>query len=144
MTSQCPDIPGKPFAHLVMERTVEKFLLRLFLRESRLRNLCVVAPFISTLENSRFCLRDLRSKVEAERVPTYVITREPAEVYQHQAMAVLEGSPWIEVRYNASIHAKLYVATAERDADSFALLRLGEPYHTVDRIQHRIGHARLR
>ena len=38
---------------------------------------------------------------------------------------MLEGSPWIEVRYNASIHAKLYVATAERDADSFALFGSG-------------------
>ena len=125
MTTPWRNIPEKPFAHLVTERTVERFLLRLFLRECRVRNLCVIAPFISTLENSRFCLKDLRSKVESERIPTYVITREPLELYQQQAMAVLEGSPWIEVRYNASIHAKLYVATAERDADSFALFGSG-------------------
>ncbi len=104
---------------------MEQFLLRLFLRESQLRNLCVIAPFIGALENSRFGLKDLRKKIEMEHVPTYVITREPLEVYQQQAMAVLEGSPWIELRYNASIHAKLYVATAERDADSFALFGSG-------------------
>ncbi len=125
MTMLHPAIATKPFVQLVTERTVERFLLRLFLRESRLRNLCVVAPFIGSLENSRFCLGDLRRKVEQESIPTYVITREPLEVYQQQAMAVLEGSPWIEVRYNASIHAKLYVATAERDADSFALFGSG-------------------
>lgn len=125
MTTHDTNIRVKPFVHLVTERTVERFLLRLFLRDCRLRNLCVVAPFISPLESSRFCLKDLRSKVEAERVPTYVITREPLELYQERAMAVLRGSPWIEVRYNASIHAKLYVATAERDADSFALFGSG-------------------
>ena len=70
-------------------------------------------------------MRDLRRKVEEERIPLYVITREPSEPYQVEAMAVLEGSPWIEVRYNASVHAKLYVATAERDADSFALFGSG-------------------
>jgi hypothetical protein len=125
MTAHYPSIPTKRFAELVTERTVERFLLRFFLRESRMRNLCVVAPFVSTLHASRFGLKDLRDKVERERIPTYVITREPIERYQQEAMDVIKGSPWIEVRYNSSIHAKLYVATAEREADSFALFGSG-------------------
>jgi len=115
------DLPAKRFAELVTERTVERFLLRLFLRDARFRGLCIVAPFISALQDARFSLRDLREKVEQERVPTYVVTREPTETYQAAAMSVLLGSPWIELRYNSALHAKVYIATAEHAPDSFAL-----------------------
>ncbi len=119
------NIPTKRFAEIVYERTVERFLLRLFLRDAKLRAICVVSPFISSLAEARFSLRHLREKVERERVPTYVVTREPKEDYQAEAMRELLGSPWIEVRYNPFIHAKLYVACAERDPDSFALFGSG-------------------
>jgi hypothetical protein len=118
-------IPTKRFAEIVYERTVERFLLRLFLRDAKLRAICIVSPFISSLADARYSLRNLREKVERERVPTYVITREPKDDYQTDAMREILGSPWIEVRYNALIHAKLYVATAERDPDSFALFGSG-------------------
>jgi phosphatidylserine/phosphatidylglycerophosphate/cardiolipin synthase-like enzyme len=98
---------------------------RLFLRETPLRGLCIVSPFIATLSDSRFTLMDLRKKVEKERIPMYVVTRSPVESYQREAMAILLNCPWIEVRYNASIHAKVYVATARREADSFALFGSG-------------------
>lgn len=118
-------LPTKRFAEIVTERTVERFLLRLFLREARLRAICIVSPFISSLAEARFSLRDLRQKVESERIPTYVVTREPTDDYQEEAMQVLRGSPWIELRYNAFVHAKLYVAWAERDPESFALFGSG-------------------
>ena len=95
--------------------------MRLFLRDADMRSLCIVSPFISSLDGCRFTLTDLRRKVERERISTYVITRQPTEDYQAQAMTVLLGSPWIEVRYNPLIHAKVYVAMASREADSFGL-----------------------
>ncbi len=107
------------------DRPVEQFLLRLFLRNADIRTLCIVSPFISPLTGCRFTLTDLRSKVEKERICTYVTTREPRENYQAEAMAILLGSPWIEVRYNPSIHAKVYVAMASREADSFGLFGSG-------------------
>lgn len=118
-------IPVRRYAELITERTVERFLTRLFLREARLRGLCVVSPFIAAMAGSRFGLAELRKKVERERIPTYVITREPTERYQQDAMDLLAGSPWIELRYNASVHAKVYVASAEREAESFALFGSG-------------------
>lgn len=120
-----PPFPTKRFAEIVYERTVERFLLRLFLRDAKLRAICIVSPFISSLADARYSLRNLREKVERERVPTYVVTREPTDDYQAEAVHELLGSPWIEVRYNALIHAKLYVATADRDPDSFALFGSG-------------------
>jgi phosphatidylserine/phosphatidylglycerophosphate/cardiolipin synthase-like enzyme len=110
---------------LVTERPVERFLLRLFLRDAEMRSLSIVSPYISTLARCRFTLADLRRKVERERICTYLVTREPTEDYQLEAMAVLLGSPWIEIRYNASVHAKVYVAMATREADSFALFGSG-------------------
>ena len=115
----------KQHVELVTERPVERFLLRLFLRDASIRSLCIVSPFIAAMHGRRFSLQDLRRKAEAERIPTYVITRDPVEKYQAEAMQVILGSPWIEVRYNTSIHAKLYVVTAEREADSFALFGSG-------------------
>lgn len=116
---------SKRYVRLLTERPVEQFLLRLFLRDANLRSLCIVSPFISPLEGCRFTLTDLRRKVERERISTYITTRQPIEGYQTAAMTVLLGSPWIEVRYNPSIHAKVYVAMASRDADSFALFGSG-------------------
>lgn len=119
------NILTRRYVELVTERTVQRFLLRLFLRDAKLRALYIVAPFIATLSKSRFSLRDLREKVEAEEILTYVVTREPVEEYQQEAMELLRGSPWIEIRYNDFIHAKVYVADAQRDADSFALFGSG-------------------
>jgi hypothetical protein len=113
------------YARLITERTVEKFLQRLFLRETAFRGLCIVSPFVAAMPESRYSLANLRRKIELERIPTYLVTREPTEPYQVEAMAVLAGCPWLEVRYNASVHAKLYVAWAEREAESFALFGSG-------------------
>jgi phosphatidylserine/phosphatidylglycerophosphate/cardiolipin synthase-like enzyme len=110
---------------LIVDRPVEHFLQRLFLRDADLRTLGIVSPFISSLEGCRFSLADLRRKVEQERICTYVMTREPKEEYQIKAMSVLLGCPWIEVRYNPFIHAKVYVAMARRESDSFGLFGSG-------------------
>ena len=117
--------PVKRYVELVTERTVQRFLLRLFLREAKLKGLYIVAPFIAAMSGSRFSLKHLRNKVETEQVSMYVVTREPLEAYQQEAMNLLLGSPWIEIRYNEFIHAKVYVASAEREADSFALFGSG-------------------
>lgn len=90
-----------------------------------MRGLYLVAPFVSTLAQTRFSLGDLRRKIERECIPTYIVTREPSELYQKEAIEILMGSPWIEIRYNDLIHAKVYIAYTEREADSFALFGSG-------------------
>lgn len=103
------------------EKTVECFLQRLFLRDVPVRSLCLVSPFISTLEGSRFTLAHLSEKITRERIPTYVVTRPPVEPYQQEAMAVLAENDWVEIRYNNSVHAKVYVTAALPESESFAL-----------------------
>jgi phosphatidylserine/phosphatidylglycerophosphate/cardiolipin synthase-like enzyme len=110
---------------LITERTVEHFLHRLFLRAMPVRSLCLVSPFINTLEGERYTLADLSEKITREQIPTYVVTRSPVEVYQKEAMAILVENPWVEIRYNDSIHAKVYVTTAFQESESFALFGSG-------------------
>lgn len=110
---------------LITERTVEQFLLRLFLRDEHLRSLCLIAPYINTLPACRFTLRDVSEKIRTERIPTYVVTRQPTEDYQFEAMALLAENPWVEIRYNDAVHAKVFIAAAKREGESFALFGSG-------------------
>lgn len=110
---------------LVMERAVEQFLQRLFLRAMPVRSLCLVSPFINTLEGARYTLADLSEKINREQIPTYVVTRPPVEAYQKEAMAILMDNDWIEIRYNESIHAKVYITSAIQESESFALFGSG-------------------
>ena len=110
---------------LVTEKTVEHFLERLFLRGMPIRSLCLVSPFINTLEGARFTLADLSEKITRERIPTYVVTRTPVEPYQQEAMAILKENDWVEIRYNDSVHAKVYITAALPESESFALFGSG-------------------
>ncbi|HOG89496.1 MAG TPA: phospholipase D-like domain-containing protein [Smithella sp.] len=110
---------------LITERTVEHFLQRLFLRSMPMRSLCLVSPFINTLEGSTYTLADLSKKISREQIPTYVVTRSPVETYQQEAMEILTKNEWVEIRYNDSIHAKVYVAAAIQESESFALFGSG-------------------
>jgi phosphatidylserine/phosphatidylglycerophosphate/cardiolipin synthase-like enzyme len=80
---------------------------------------------MNALRESRFTLADVSAKIRHERIPTFVVTREPAQPWQEEAMAILEENEWIEIRYNASIHAKVFVASAQDPAESFALFGSG-------------------
>ena len=113
------------YIRLVTERTVECFLQRFFLRDAFIRNLCIVSPFISMLEGCRFTLCDLSEKIGRERIPTYVVTRSPSEPYQEEAIALLACNEWVEIRFNESVHAKVYVSSAMPESESFALFGSG-------------------
>lgn len=110
---------------LVTERTVDHFLRRLFLRDVFIRNLCIVSPFINTLEGSRFTLHDLSEKIRRDCIPTYVVTHSPSESYQEEAVAILAKNEWVEIRFNESVHAKVYVSSSIPESESFALFGSG-------------------
>ncbi|OGL45209.1 MAG: hypothetical protein A2161_21360 [Candidatus Schekmanbacteria bacterium RBG_13_48_7] len=117
--------PENRYIRLITEKTVEHFLQRFFLRDMHIRSLCIVSPFINTMQNCRYTLQDLSLKVKKECIPTYVVTRPPRENYQHDAMAVLSDNEWVEIRFNESIHAKVYVSSALPESESFAMFGSG-------------------
>lgn len=110
---------------LFTERMVEHFLARLFLRDPELRSLTLVSPFVNTMTDCRYSLADLSAKIKAQRILTYLVTREPAESWQEEAVELLTTNEWIEIRFNEFLHAKVFVASAVQESESFAVFGSG-------------------
>ena len=114
----------KTFAFVkITENPVEDFLKRFFLSDMELLNLIIVTPIMGSLSGRRFSVDRLKEKIDTERIPTYIITREPQDDFHIEAINILMDSDFVEVRYNNSLHAKLYICMG-RDS-GFALLGSG-------------------
>jgi len=93
----------------IAENPVKNFLKRLFLSDMKPLNLVIVTPIMGSLAGTRYSIEKLKKKIEAERIPTYVITRRPRERFHIEALDILMKSNFVEIRYNNSLHAKLYI-----------------------------------
>lgn len=111
------------YAELVLDRPVFRFLQRFCLSDVKVQDLVLISPIMTTLEGTRFNLGYVIDKVDRQRIPTYVITREPEEIFHEEAVNLLKGCPFVEVRFNPSLHAKLYICRWEDGG--FALLGSG-------------------
>ncbi|MGQ9555751.1 MAG: RNA-binding domain-containing protein [Anaerolineae bacterium] len=118
-------IASAPYAQILTERPVERFLQRYLLGATRVQALVLVSPFISDLAGGTYDLADVLQRVNRDLTRTYVVTREPREEYQHAALALLTECPHVEIRYNPDVHAKLYVCWSRDEVDSFALFGSG-------------------
>jgi len=114
-----------PYAQVITDRPVERFLYRYLLGGVAAQTLVIVSPFIGDLAGTPFGLRAITEKALADRTRLYVITREPREPYHQAGVAVLQQCPLAEIRYNPDIHAKLYVMWSRDVAESFALFGSG-------------------
>jgi len=114
-----------PYAQVVTERPVERFLQRYLVGGVVAQTMVIVSPFIGDLAGTPFELRAITKKVVADHTRLYVITREPRELYHQAGVAVLQQCPLAEIRYNPDIHAKLYVVWSRDEAESFALFGSG-------------------
>jgi len=111
------------YAELITDKPVKRFLQKFCLSDEDFESLILISPWIDPLEGVRFTLAFVLDKVTNLRIPTYVITRKPEESWHRQAVDMLLGCNWVELRYNNSLHAKLYVCK-EREG-GFALLGSG-------------------
>ena len=121
----CETCPTSQHVRLLTERMVEHFLARLFLRNPPLRSLTLVSPFVNIMQDCRYPLADLSAKIKAQRIPTYFVTRKPEETWQEEAVELLAKNEWIEIRFNESLHAKVFVASAVQESESFAVFGSG-------------------
>jgi hypothetical protein len=121
----CDTCPSSLHIRLLTDRMVEHFLARLFLRDPLLRSLTLVSPFVNTMQDCRYPLADLSAKIKAQRIPTYFITRKPEESWQEEAVEMLAKNEWIEIRFNPSLHAKVFIASAVQEWESFAVFGSG-------------------
>ena len=110
------------YAEIVSSRPVQRFLLKFYLSDIPIQTLILISPFVGTLEGSRVTLDALCRKAVEKGIPTYVITRAPEEEYHQQAIETLIRYDPVELRFNESLHAKLYVCICQDESQSFALL----------------------
>lgn len=116
---------GPPYAQIFTERPVERFLQRYFIGATLAHVLVIVSPFISDLAGGLYDLNDIIAKINDDRTRTYVITRPPREAYQQTGMDILQQCPFVEIRYNPDVHAKLYVCWSRNEEESYALFGSG-------------------
>jgi hypothetical protein len=102
---------------------VMDFFKKFFIGEVKAKTLIIISPIITGLFNTRFSLERLRRKIDSDKILTYVVTREPKENFHREAIDILMGSDFTEIRYNNSLHAKLYICAL--DEPIFAILGSG-------------------
>ena len=111
------------WAQLLTHRPVEDFLRRVLIYPDAIEHLVLVSPFIGPLEGVTPNMTRLVEKIDRDRIRTYVITNEPDHDSQQAAVDVLSRSRYIEIRYNAALHAKVYVCKTRHIG--FAMLGSG-------------------
>lgn len=114
-----------PFAHILTERAVEHFLRRYLVNPTPPHVMVIVSPFISDLSGEVYELKEVLRKIDTDRTRTYIITRPPRESYQQTSMELLKVCPFVEIRYNPDVHAKLYICWYREEAENFALFGSG-------------------
>lgn len=114
----------KTFAFVkISYNPVIDFFRKFFIGDIKANTLIIISPIITSLSATRFSMERLRSKIEQDKIYTYIITREPNEEYHKQAIDVLKDSNLVEIRYNNSLHAKLYICALNEPI--FAVLGSG-------------------
>lgn len=112
----------REYAELVTSKPVQRFLLKFYLSDIPIQSLILISPFVGTLEGSLVTLDAVCKKAVEKGIFTYVITCPPQEEYHQQAINTHISYDVVELRFNESLHAKLYVCLCQDESQSFALL----------------------
>ncbi|MEM2112339.1 MAG: phospholipase D-like domain-containing protein [Candidatus Bathyarchaeia archaeon] len=110
------------YAEIITSRPVQKFFLKFYLSDISVHSLIIISPFVSPLEGTRVTLEEVCRKSLNKGILTYIITRPPVEEFQQQAINIIMAYDPIELRFNESLHAKLYVCLCQDESRSFALI----------------------
>ncbi len=72
----------------------------------------IVSPWITPNWSPTYTLDGVLQRVREQGVPTYVITRPPAEGDEYHAAAIRQSqsTPSVELRFNRGLHAKVLLA----------------------------------
>lgn len=136
MTDKAPELP---FVQIVQEKPVERFLRMFILSSEKVDELVLISPIIGMLHGVSVSMARVLDRIDRERIRTYVITNEPKPEFQSHMAAVsaLTKSAFTEVRFNDSLHAKVYVCHYKQGG--FALLGSGNLTETSIRQRIEVG-----
>lgn len=128
-----------PYVEIVPEKPVEKFLRMFILSSGRIDELVLISPIIGMLHGVSVSMTRVLDRINREHIRTYVITNEPKPEYPSHSAAVsaLRKSDFTEIRFNDSLHAKVYVCHYVNGG--FALLGSGNLTETSIRRRIEIG-----
>ena len=110
------------YAEIVTSKPVQRFLLKFYLSDVAIESLILISPFMGTLEGTRITLDSLCKKALEKQIPLYVITCPPESEFTQKAVDTLKSYDNVEIRFNNSLHAKLYVCICKDESQSFGLL----------------------
>ena len=103
---------------LVTSRVPSAFVTRFLAQGAKWWVLIIVSPWITPNWSPAYTLDGILQRVREQGVPTYVITRPPAEgdEYHARAVALFRSTPSVELRFNRGLHAKILLAEGPRHA----------------------------
>jgi len=110
------------YVKVVENKPVRHFLLNVYFNEYYIDKILLVSPYIGTLKGITINLDEFCRKTFDRKIPLYVITNEPENKYQEDAISILCKYDHTEIRFNESLHAKLYVCSCRESSRSFGLL----------------------
>ncbi len=99
-----------------------RFFERLFAAHD-IHSLVIISPWIGFLKRKDlgYSVEDIAQFINSNQIPTYVITRDPeVETINGKAINIFLSCPSVNLYYNNSLHAKVYVCRCE--PFGFALL----------------------
>jgi hypothetical protein len=110
------------YTQVVKEGGHLRFFERLFAAHN-IQSLVIISPWIVLLRRGSFNynIEALAQFINSNHIPTYIITRNPEkETVNKRAIDILTSCPSVNIFYNNSLHAKIYVCRCE--PFGFALL----------------------
>ncbi|MFX0194899.1 MAG: hypothetical protein ACFFCW_02160 [Candidatus Hodarchaeota archaeon] len=103
------------YAQVVREGGHILFFERLFAAHN-IHSLVIMSPWIGFLQREEFgySVEDIAEFINSNHIPTHIITRSPeVEATNREATDILTSCPSVNLYYNSSLHAKLYVCRCE-------------------------------
>lgn len=116
------EIEKRPYVQIA-KNPVKDFFKRLYLSDIKPFTLTIVTPIMGSFSGTQYSLLRLLRKIEEEKFFTYIITRKPESEFHLDAINTFINSDLVEIRYNNSLHAKVYLCLGKDTG--FALLGSG-------------------
>jgi phosphatidylserine/phosphatidylglycerophosphate/cardiolipin synthase-like enzyme len=135
-------LQARPFATILTNRIVESFFIRLNSVDQYVEELLIVSPILGTLEGTNMTLERLLRILRVRKIRTIIITQSPDSEFtknapgHRMALEMLGSLSRLEIRFNNTLHAKIYVCVGNDKQNSFALL--GSANMTKTSITHNI------
>jgi len=108
-------------ARVVRRAVLQKFLSRVLAETKPCERLLIVSPWITAMRGQKYPLDRVLGLLPPSAFIS-VVTRQPGFASHEEAVQIVAMHRNSEIIYNDSIHAKIYVATFDRDRRKIALI----------------------